>query len=82
MSPKTQPKKQLKRGQDGLMGDRGFLSIAAVAKQCGVTVMTVRLWVKNGHVDETRVGMRVYIQRKSLEAFLGPEGQKMLEPAT
>jgi hypothetical protein len=38
--------------------------------------------VKNGHVDETRVGMRVYIQRKSLEAFLGPEGQKMLEPAT
>ena len=82
MSPTTKPRKQLKRGQDDLMRERGFMSIAAVAKQCGVTVMTVRLWVQNGHIVETRVGLRVYIQRASLEKFLGPEGAKMLEPAT
>ncbi len=81
MSPAKQPKK-LKRGQDDLMGERGFMSVASVAKQCGVTVMTVRLWLEKEHITGTRVGLRVYIERASLEKFLGPQGVKMLEALT
>jgi hypothetical protein len=44
--------------------------------------MTVRLWMQNGHVESTRVGLRVYIKRESLENFLGDEGATMLEPVT
>ena len=78
---KTQQKKPLKRGQDDKMRAQGFLPVSAVAKQCGVTRATVDLWMKE-HIESTRVGMRIYIKRASLEAFLGPEGAKMLEPAT
>ena len=60
------------------MREQGFLSVSAVAQQCGVTRASVDLWIKNGHVEHTRVGLRIYIQRKSLEEFLGPDGKKML----
>jgi hypothetical protein len=80
MSPKKTAT-PLKRGQDEKMREQGFLPVSAVAKQCGVTRASVDLWMKNGHVEHTRVGLRIYIERKSLEAFLGVDGSKMLEPA-
>ena len=78
----TKAQKHLKRGQDDLMREQGYMPVAAVAKQCGVTRATVDLWARNGKVFTTRVGLRIYIQRASLEVFLGPEGTKMLEAAT
>ena len=75
------PKKQLKRGQDDLMREQGYMPVVAVAKQCGVTRASVELWVKNGHIQFTRVGLRVYIDRASLVKFLGVQGSKLLEPA-
>lgn len=75
-------KKPLQRGQDSLMLAQGYLSVSAVSVQCGVTRATVDLWARNGKVTTTRVGMRVYVQRKSLEEFLGEQGKKMLEVVT
>ena len=77
----TKAQRHLKRGQDDLMREQGYMPVAAVAKQCGVTRATVDLWMKS-HVEFTRVGLRIYVKRASLEAFLGPEGAKMLEAAT
>jgi len=71
--------KQPKRGQNAIMQARGYLAVSTVAKMCGVTRAAVGLWLAQGHVGFTRVGMRIYVQRKSLEAFLGVEGAKMLE---
>jgi hypothetical protein len=76
----TKAQKHLKRGQDDLMREQGYMPVAAVAKQCGVTRATVDLWMKS-HVEFTRVGLRIYVKRASLESFLGPEGAKMLEVA-
>ena len=78
----TKEQRHLKRGQDSLMREQGYMPVAAVAKQCGVTRATVDLWARNGKVATTRVGMRIYVQRKSLEEFLGEQGKKMLEAAT
>lgn len=77
-SKKQQP---LHREQDDLMRSRGFLPVPEVAQKCGVTRATVDLWMRK-HIKFTRVGMRIYIQRKSLEAFLGPDGAKMLDSVT
>ena len=77
----TKAQKHLKRGQDDLMREQGYMPVAAVAKQCGVTRATVDLWMK-GHVEFTRVGLRIYVKRASLESFLGEQGKKMLESAT
>ena len=73
-------KKPMKRGRDAWMQARGYMPISAVAKQCGVTRATVNLWSKK-HVESTRVGTRIYLNRKSLAQFLGPEGATMLDAA-
>jgi hypothetical protein len=82
MTKKKTPHKPLTRGQDAIMLRRGYLSVPAVARQCGVTRATVESWMTGGHVGYTRVGLRLYVQRGSLAVFLGPEGAKMLEAAT
>ena len=79
---KPKEKKPLHRGQDDRMREQGFLPVSAVASQCGVTRATIDLWMRDGHVEFTRVGLRIYVKRASLESFLGPEGAKMLEAAT
>ena len=76
----TKTKKPLRREQDELMRARGFLPVAEVAAQCGVTRAAVDIWMSKGHIRSTRVGLRVYIQRSSLEDFLGPDGATMLTP--
>ena len=68
-----------KRGQHELMSARGYLAVSTVARLCGVTRAAVGLWLEQGHVASTRVGLRIYVQRKSLESFLGSEGAKMLD---
>jgi len=74
-------KPALTRVQDQLMRKRGYLSISTIARQCGVTRATVDLWLKQEppRVRYTRVGLRIFVERRSLEQFLGPEGSKMLD---
>jgi excisionase family DNA binding protein len=60
------------------MGNSGYMTVAEVAKICGVTRQTVNLWIQKKVIAAVKVGYRVYIERKSLLKYLGPDAARIL----
>lgn len=68
----------LTRALDSTMGNSGYMTVAEVAKICGVTRQTVNLWIQKKVIAAVKVGYRVYIERKSLLKYLGPDAARIL----
>ena len=68
--------------------DKKYLSVAEGAKFLGVSVSSLRLWVRQGRLRAVRVGSRVLLDREYLEArastgrLLEPGGDARPVPGT
>jgi hypothetical protein len=65
-------------GQAERMRARGYASASAVARMVGVTPAAISGWVERGNVAVIRVGGRVYIDLRSVLAYLGPQAAAAL----
>ena len=74
--------KPLKRAQEDRMREQGYLTVADTARLAGVNRQSVNLWIEKRSIKTTRVGLRIYVERASLETYLGPEGARALLAGT
>jgi DNA-binding XRE family transcriptional regulator len=72
---KKQPPRRL---QEERMRAKGYMTVADVAAVAGVNRQTVNLWLAKGALTSIHVAERIYIEKKSLETYLGPEGVRAL----
>ncbi len=57
------------------------LSVAEAAPLLGVSVFTVRAWIRQRRLPFFRVGRRIVFDREDLEAFLRAHRVEVREPA-
>ena len=79
---KSTVRKPLQHAQEDRMRAQGYLTVAETARLAGVNRQSVNLWIAKGAIQHTRVGLRIYIVKASLVAYLGPDGAKALLDAT
>jgi len=59
------------RGRPVSTAPPGYMTVPEVAHLLGCVHSTVYRWLNKGKVREIRVGAQRYVERKSLQAFLG-----------
>jgi excisionase family DNA binding protein len=64
--------------QRDIMHTLGYLTVGEVAEKVGRTEVTVYQWVEEGKVASRRLGRSVYVERKSLLAYLGADNAALL----
>ena len=63
---------KLSVSQSVLMEERGYVTPKRAAALAGRHVVTIYEWMLHGKIKWTHVGRRRYIERASLDAYLGP----------
>jgi len=59
-----------------------FMSVAAVSEELGVSVNTLRGWIRREIIPFTKTGGRILIERQRFEAWLAENSREPVETAS